>query len=256
MQIGKDTEEKFPYRLSDNHDLLQYSDKEKDIGLTIDRKLTFDDHIVEKVNKANSIMGIIRRTFDYLDQRSFRLLYISLVRPHLEYANQVWNPYLKKHINLLEKVQRRATKQVQGLSDKSYEQRLKILNLPSLKYRRARGDMIELYKILVNGYDRRVTNFIKLNSDSRTRGHQFRISKTFSRLNIRKNSFVCRSCNVWNSLPYDVVNAPSLYSFERRLDRFWEHQPCKYVFEEDIQATNLDLDLSDDENPELVQEVM
>ena len=121
---------------------------EKDVGVTIDNKLSFDKHITEKVNKANSIIGVIRRTFEYLDLKTFRMLYVRLVRPHLEYVNPVWNPYLKKHIDMIENIQRRATKLIPGLSDLSYEDRLRRLKLPSLSYRRSRGDMIEVYKIM------------------------------------------------------------------------------------------------------------
>jgi hypothetical protein len=59
-------------------------------------------HITAKVNKANSIIGVIRVAFEYLDLKTFRMLYVSLVRPHLEYTNPVWNPYLKKHIDMIE----------------------------------------------------------------------------------------------------------------------------------------------------------
>ena len=65
----------------------------------------------ETINKANSMMGIIQRTFEYLelDDKCFSTVFKSLVRPHIEYANQVWSPYLMKHITALENVQRRAT---------------------------------------------------------------------------------------------------------------------------------------------------
>ena len=82
----------------------------KEVGVTIDNKLSFDKHITEKVNKANSIIGVIRRTIEYLNLKTFRMLYVSLVRPHLEYADPVWNPYLKKTIDMIENIQRRATK--------------------------------------------------------------------------------------------------------------------------------------------------
>ena len=121
---------------------------EKEVGVTIDNKLSFDKHITEKVNKANSIIGVIRRTFEYLDLKTFRMLFVRLVRPHLEYVNPVWNPYLKKHIDMIGNIQRRATKLIPGLSDLSYEDRLRRLKLPSLSYRRSRGDMIEVYKIM------------------------------------------------------------------------------------------------------------
>jgi hypothetical protein len=65
---------------------------------------------------------------------------------HLEYANSVWNPYKKKHITALENVQRRATKLIPGFKDMTYENRLRKLKLPTLAYRRKRGDMIEAFK--------------------------------------------------------------------------------------------------------------
>ena len=68
------------------------------------------------------------------------------MRPKLEYAQVVWAPHLKKHIRKLERVQRAATKLVPGLQDMEYQERLCILNLPSLEERRRRGDMIQLYK--------------------------------------------------------------------------------------------------------------
>ena len=82
---------------------------------------------------------------EYMDCTTFKLLYTALVRPHLEYANQVWCPHLKKHIESIENVQRRASKQIPQLS---YEERLQKIKLPTLAYRRSRGDMTELYKIL------------------------------------------------------------------------------------------------------------
>ena len=91
-------------------------------------------HIAEKVNKANSVVGANRRSFEYLDKDTFNKLYTALVRPHLEYANAVWNPYKKKDITTLENVQPRATKMVPGLGDKYYEDRLKDLRLPTLTY--------------------------------------------------------------------------------------------------------------------------
>ena len=207
------------------------SAEEKDIGVTIDDKLTFEKHLVDKVNKANSIVGIIRRTFEYLDKQVFRTLFTSLVRPHIEYANQVWNPYLKKHIEMIENVQRRATKQVPGLKDMSYSSRLKELGLPTLAYRRLRGDLIETYKILTGKYDSAVSNILQLCDMDSTRGHRYKLYKTRSRLNVRKYSFCCRVTDIWNSLPSDVVEAKSVHSFERRLDKHLKDQPIKYNYD-------------------------
>ena len=93
-------------------------------------------------------MGLIRRSFSFLDKVLFKKLYVTFVRPHLEYAQSVWAPHLKKYVDMLEKVQIRGTKLVDRFGNLSYEERLKKLDLPTLLYRRARGDMIEVYKHL------------------------------------------------------------------------------------------------------------
>ena len=85
-------------------------------------------------------------------------LFKSFVRPHIEFANQAWAPYPIKHITAIENVQRRATKTIPGLKDLNYEQRLRHTNLPSLLYRRIRGDIIEVFKICHGIYDREVTD--------------------------------------------------------------------------------------------------
>ena len=118
---------------------------EKDLGIHVDPELTFGKHIETVVNRANRMLGLIRRSYTYLESQSLLKLYTSLVRPILEYANATWTPSLRLDQILLDNIKRRATKLVPQLKHLSYEQRLRALNLPSLYYRRARGDMIETY---------------------------------------------------------------------------------------------------------------
>merc|ERR1712240_722354 len=127
---------------------LTATNEEKDLGVLIDDKLGFDKHIRSIVKKANRMLGLIRIGFSCLDKEIFMNLYPVLVRPLLEYCVQVWSPYKRKFINLLEGVQRRATKLVPELRELQYEERLKKLGLTTLEERRVRGDMIETYKIL------------------------------------------------------------------------------------------------------------
>ena len=94
----------------------------KDLGVTFDTSLTFDEHIQLKIYKAYSMLGLIKRNFIYMDRNTFILLYKSLVRPHLEYANSVWSPHKKGVIEDIEKIQKRATKLVISLK-KSLVQR-------------------------------------------------------------------------------------------------------------------------------------
>jgi hypothetical protein len=135
-------------------------DAMQDLGVLIEENLSFQKHIHDKINKAFQMLGIINRNFKQLDKTSFMLLYKCLVRSHLEYANTVWNPHKSSLIEDIEKVQKRATKLVKGCKNKNYKERLLYLKLPTLKYRRLRGDMIEVYKILNGKYDPEITEYI------------------------------------------------------------------------------------------------
>jgi len=106
--------------------------------------LSFSDHITEKVNKTYSILGIIKRNFQHVDKVAFVLLHKALIRSHLKYANTVLSPYKQYLIEVVEKVQKRATK----LVHERHTDRLKYLKLLTLKYRQHRGDMIETNKII------------------------------------------------------------------------------------------------------------
>ena len=83
------------YELYDEE--LEHMFEETDFGVTIDHELKFEDHISKKVSKANSIVGLIRRSFTHLDGKLFKQLYTTFLRPHLEYAQAVWSPSSRKH---------------------------------------------------------------------------------------------------------------------------------------------------------------
>ena len=151
MRIGSSTTDStYSMKEVDNngdtkrHSLAQ-TEAEKDLGVIIDNKLSFKNHIAKATAKANSRLGIIRRSFDFLTEKTFVQLYKSMVRPVLEYGQSVWQPALKKLTQDVEDVQRRATKMIGKLKDKPYAERLEVLKLPSLEHRRRRGDMIEVY---------------------------------------------------------------------------------------------------------------
>ncbi|KAK4322449.1 hypothetical protein Pmani_006789 [Petrolisthes manimaculis] len=199
MRIGKTEIPSGDYVMEQR---LTLTNAEKDLGVTIDKDLSFEKHISEKVNSANHIVGLIRRTISCLNEEVFRQLFVALVRPILEYASPVWSPYKVKDITALENVQRRATRQVTTLQGVSYEDRLRKLKLPTLAYRRARGEMIEVYKIMQGVYDEEVCrDLFERQEDDLTRGHSKKLYVRRSRLNIRKNFFGNRVVENWNDLP-------------------------------------------------------
>ena len=138
--------------------------------------------------KGYQVLGMIRRNITYKEKSLIVPLYKPIVRPHLEYCIQAWSPYLRKDIDMLENIQRRATKLIPGLRDLRYEERLKECGLTTLETRRLRGDQIEVFKIL-NGYENIDSNiFLEIKI---TRGHNFTLVKKQStcRLDVRKFSF-------------------------------------------------------------------
>ena len=141
------------------------------------------------------MLGLIMRIITHKEKQLIVPLYKAIVRPHLEYCIEAWRPYLKKDIDKLERIKRRATKMIPGLRDLSYESCLFQCGLTTLETRRLRGDQIEVFKI-VNGYgdvDRNI--FFKLKEGSRTKGHKAALVKEQCRLDIRKYSFSQRVIN-------------------------------------------------------------
>ena len=130
----------------------------------------------------------------------------------------------KKHIDMVENVQRRSTKQVPGLSQLSYEERLRKLKLPTLTYRRLRGDMIEVFKIMSGKYDPEVSDLFAKSTTQATRGHGYKLFKKRPKLDVRKFSFCYRVVDIWNRLPDSVVTANTVHSFERRFDKYMNDQ--------------------------------
>ena len=192
--------------------------------------MSFEEHISTKVRIANSIVGLIRRSFTFLDCKSFVKMYTAFVRPHLEYAQSVWAPHLTKYIDMLENVQVRATKLVDGLSNLEYPDRLKRLNLPTLLYRRKRGDMIEIFKHFHN-YDKNLlsSSFQPKDRPSRKHGYQLHeITPRDGKRGIQTNAFYFRSAKLWNNLPRIVVNAENINTFKNRLDEAWKNEPIKF----------------------------
>jgi len=168
-----------------------------------------------------SVLGMIKRTVNTLNKEMFFTLYSTYIRPHFEYCIQVLAPYFKKDIDVLEKVQRRATKLVWCTKNLSYEQRLEYLGLYSLSRRRQRGDLIETYKILRNTEDIDYRKFFIRADNVQLRGHNYSTNCTKTD---HWNNAECTSSasELWTAgiLPQEVIDAPSLEIFKNRLGKF------------------------------------
>jgi len=153
-------------------------------------------------------------------------LFKALVRPIIEYGNMVWCPFWVKDIKIVKKVQRDFTRYIVGMKHLSYQERLQKLKLPSLEFRRLRGDMIEVYKIVHKIYDPLVTKDLVCLCESKYN------LRTTNSLQLNKPSFnkkpyqmffTNRTINMWNSLSEETVTASTLNSFKNKFDRTFQH---------------------------------
>ena len=191
------------------------------MAVLIDKQLKFREQAAAAASRANRVLGLIRHTFCHLDRKTLPLLYKTVVRPLLEYGNQVWGPFNMADKRLLERVQRRATKLIPEIRHRPYQERLRALSLPSLQYRRRRGDMIAMYNIMHGRVGLRREDFFDEPRAAHTRGHPLKVAKPQAASRVRSNHFSIRTVNDWNSLPGDVACAPSVEAFKNRLDKHW-----------------------------------
>ena len=224
---------------------LKKVESEKDLGVTVDDKLNFKLHISQKIAKANSMIYLIKHYFKFLDAEMLKLLYKSLIRPHLEYCSPVWSPITKTEIRRIEGVQRRATKLVPELANLPYSDRLRILELPTLEYRRSRQDLILIYNYIHQNILLDPNTYCKICRNSHnmltpitsgTRGHPYRFAIQRHHTN-RKRFITTRVIPLWNRLHPDTVTAPTLNSFKSKLRK--DHSmPAQYTFQSDV-TTNI-----------------
>ena len=170
-----------------------------------------------------------------------------MVRPHLEYCNQIWGPFNVADTKLVERVQRRATRLVPELRRLPYdlpdciesgcklfaddtkvyvgaevEERLKKLHLPNLQYRRRRGHLVTMFNIMHgrSGLDK--DDLFSPAPSTRTRGHRLKVAKKPAISRVRRNHFATRVVSNWNALPEDIVCSPSVNALKNRLDKHWK----------------------------------
>ena len=166
------------------------------------------------------------RALHFRDKDTFVRLYVQYCRPHLEYAIQSWNPWYQTDIDILENVQKRALKMVSGLKGNTYEDRLQEVGLTSLKERRERGDMIQVWKILHEKDDVEPSTWFTFSSalqagaTTRNQGKPWNLQKTsgVKDLELRTNFFSHKVVNPWNSLPHEIQDSENINMFQNRYD--------------------------------------
>ena len=211
----------FDYILNDK--CLKTSEQEKDLGVLTSDTLLWTDQVSSSISKANKLICWITRSLINKDRNVMLPVYKTLIRPHLEYCVQLWNP-VPEHGNWslilkIEGVQRRFTRMIDGVGLLPYSERLEILKLTTLIERRARGDLIEVFKAR--------SGISKLNGVFKFGRSGINLISTLNNYNgtakfrkIKRNFINERVVSFWNKLPIDIKTAQSVDSFKMMLENY------------------------------------
>jgi len=160
---------------------------------------------------------LILKCFLSRDHEQLFKAYCVYVRPLLEYCSAVRSPHLKSLVVKMESVQRFFTKRLQGMWNKGYNDRLRLLNTHSLEHRHIYSDLVLCFQLLSNGFNSQLVNTLIMSTDNRTRGHNLKLIKQRCSVDATKYYFTNRVVNIWNSLPSHIVSSPTLSTFKSRL---------------------------------------
>ena len=196
--------------------------EEKDLMVLVNKSLNPTSQCSEAARKANFILGSISRAFHYRDRHVFVNLYKIYVRPHLEFCTSTWSPWTEADLNTLEQVQKCAIHMIFGLHSESYEEKLKELNLLSLKERKERADMIQAFKILQGFSDVNPSTWFSRFNHSRVTRNATDPSnleiQVKSRTNVRSNYCNVRVPRKWILIPSVIKETSTVSILKRRYD--------------------------------------
>ena len=196
---------------------------ERDIGVKVQQSLRPSLQCSEASNRANAVLGQITRAFHFRDRNVFIKLYKQYVRPHLEFAVPAWSPWTLGDKEMLEKIQRRAVRQVSGLKGSTYEEKLLELDMLSLEARRTLYDQVQTFKMIRGVDDVDYRTWFTLAGDAHTArvtrqtSDPLNIVRQHPRNEIRRSFFSVRVADTWNSLPSEIKHCVNVNVFKKKV---------------------------------------
>ena len=206
-----------PYTV--NGSVLQFKSKHPDLGITIENSLKFHEHVRAKTNSAGALTSNLLSSTLCRDPEFLISLYISYIRPMLEYGSPLWNLGYVGDTQMVERIQRRWTREVTSVAHLSYEERLQALNLYSMRGRLLRADLIYVWKIFNGKCALKPSDLFQLSLSQQTRGHPLKLQVPGTQRETRRRFFSCRVIEEWNALSSEAVTAPSINMFKSLLHR-------------------------------------
>jgi len=227
MRYGKQENLKeYSIYLSDTHSQIETKHQVKDLGVTLDVEMNYNQHIQNQINKVKNISSWIYRTFMTRDTDVMITLWKSLAIPHLDYCSQLWSPSKRSSIQQLEQLQKSFLNGLPSLNHLNYWEKLKELKIYSLERRRDRYRIIYTWCIL----EGTVPNFNY--NDGQGGVHSYKNQRlgrkcTLKSVNIKhrniwRDSLSQEGPRLFNVLPKSTRNLTkcSKQSFKNNLDRF------------------------------------
>ena len=229
-----------PHSYHINDQVIANCKQHKDLGVLMANDLSWSAHLQFITARAYKMLGLLRRSFSSSGSSSaMKSLYLSLVRSRVIYCSQVWRPFLLKDINILENVQRRATKFILNDFISDYKSRLLTLHLLPLTMMYELNDILFFIKSLKEPSDAfNVLDYVSFSCNATRSSTHTKLVHKFTKTNAAKHFYFSRLPRLWNSLP-PIDLSLSYFCIKVKLRQFFggyfvsafnPSNPCSYHF--------------------------
>ena len=218
MRFGSSTPSDQGTGYSINGQHMSFVNSHKDLGVIVDTKMRFHEHVRGVVNRSKGLVNQLLRGTICRSRHFMIKLFISHIRPLMDFSARLWNVGYLGYVRSLEQVQRCWVSQTEGMEDLQYEACLKQLGVYSVYGRLLRGDLIKIWQAFHPTSDVGLAGLFDMQSHTATRSNGFKLAIPRCRTELRRRFWNVRCVQTWNGLPSEIVQARTVDSFKRKLD--------------------------------------